>query len=222
MQGAKTSAAMLLLSLISWTNQGTVRGTVSPWQLRHHWIWWIFFACWQAEVGPAKPPQWLALFMEGSPRIYQCPVKCGTNWLCDKNEVFTDRLVSCFIWDISQCKMTPSNLSGVMWDHPVLNVSKVWTQRDTGPLIVTVIWRCGRMIIQWQCSFCLKAALPLVKRLVMASDRSSSNVGPKYGWFQSVPCWISFQRNQKNIISVKPKENHNQNFMNSDILKYIF
>ena len=45
------------------------------------------------------------------------------------------------------------------------------------PCITAAIWRCQKPIRQWQCSFNLKAALPLVKRLATASDRSN-NTGP--------------------------------------------
>ena len=35
---------------------------------------------------------------------------------------------------------------------------------------------CRKTVVQWQCSFHLKAALPLVKRLVRTSDRNSNSV----------------------------------------------
>ena len=43
--------------------------------------------------------------------------------------------------------------------------------------IDTTTWWCRKLISQWQCSFHLRAVLQLVKRLVTASDHSSST-GP--------------------------------------------
>ena len=45
-----------------------------------------------------------------------------------------------------------------------------------GQCNTTVIWRCLDPINQWQCSFNLRAVMPLVKRLATLSD-SSSNTG---------------------------------------------
>ena len=50
----------------------------------------------------------------------------------------------------------------------------------TGPCITTAMWRCRTPISQWQHSFHLKAALPLVKRLASMSV-SSSNTGNRFG-----------------------------------------
>ena len=47
--------------------------------------------------------------------------------------------------------------------------------------ITTAIWRCRKPISQWYCGSHLKAALPLIKRLMIASDRSR-NIGP---WIQT-------------------------------------
>ena len=50
---------------------------------------------------------------------------------------------------------------------------------NTGSHIATGIWSCHKPISQWQCSFHLKAALPLVKRLVTVSNH---NITGPMGW----------------------------------------
>ena len=52
-----------------------------------------------------------------------------------------------------------------------------------GPCLTTAIWRCCKPISQWQCSFHLKAALPLVERLATMSDCTSKTPTPQdMGW----------------------------------------
>ena len=44
--------------------------------------------------------------------------------------------------------------------------------------ITAVIWHCHKPLTQWQCSFQMKAALPLGNRLSTASDQPWYTVGP--------------------------------------------
>ena len=59
-----------------------------------------------------------------------------------------------------------------------INREEKTTSHTLKPCITTATWRCHKHFSQWKCSFHLKAALPLVKRLATASDRSSSK-GPR-------------------------------------------
>ena len=60
-----------------------------------------------------------------------------------------------------------------------------------GFCVTTAICRCHRQITQWQCSFHLKAALPLVKTVVQIAklkQASGSPSGPATMWRNINPC----------------------------------
>ena len=78
------------------------------------------------------------------------------------------------------------------------------TTKVSGPCITTAIWRCRKLSSQWQRSFHLKAALPLVKRRSYTSFHWPYKINIITPFVKTVPAIRVTELSRKLIYSLYP------------------
>ena len=74
--------------------------------------------------------------------------------------------------EFSEQRVSNAGNVSIWWRHHAVHTHTAKWVPETR--FTTATWRCRKPISQWQCSLHLKAALPLVKRLAIVSNRSSN------------------------------------------------
>ena len=83
---------------------------------------------------------------------------------------------------VHSCHPIRSHIRKYLFTNMDFNMILCLSLQAPGTCIFTAIWYCPKSFNQWQCSFQMKAALPLVNRLVTASDRNNGT-GPSVSLF---------------------------------------
>ena len=116
-------------------------------------------------------------------KLLQCPTCWSSKGLsilssiCWGVYLFSEHIVV-----VHSCHPIRSHIRKYLFTNMDFNMILCLALQSPGTCVTTVIWYCHKSLNQWQCSFQMKAALPLVNRLVTASDRNNGT-GPSVSLF---------------------------------------